>query len=122
MIVDEATRRRIASLFQWFGWWGSLSLGLWAVHHFDPSEGHFAPQWVGLGYIFLVGVAIAASNARSRMKLSDTISQAFSAGMDAHEQIVRERTGRIIDELHEVAKHTNGTLPDERPKPEDAKT
>lgn len=110
MNVTEKGRRLIASSLQWLSWWGALGLGFWAVQHYDPSEGKFAPQWVGLGYIFLVGVAIAATNARSRMKLSDTISQAFAAGMEAHGQLIEKRTDKILNEIHPKGNGTNDRL------------
>jgi hypothetical protein len=73
--------RLLVILGAWGGWAGSLALGIWSVIEYDPNHGHFAPQWVGLAFIFLVGVAIAASSARARHKLSDQIVQAFRIGL-----------------------------------------
>lgn len=115
MMFSETTRRKVASIVQWLGWWGALALGFWAVQHYNPAEGHFAPQWVSLGYIFLVGVAIAASNARSRMKLSDTIAKAFAAGMEAHESLIKSRTDKILNEIHPKGNGVNDRL-----KPQDS--
>lgn len=77
----EKLRRALAVVGMWGGWLGSAGLGLWSVIDYDPNHGDFAPDWVGLLFIFLIGVAIAASSARARHKLSDTIIEAFRIGL-----------------------------------------
>lgn len=110
----EAFRRMLAAGLVMGGWFGSLSLGVWAVVSFDPNEGKFAPQWVGLGYIFLIGVAVAASTARSRMRMTDTIVSAFKTGQkiadDRWEMIIRTTTShpdKLTRELEQLDEGDN---------------
>lgn len=84
--MSESARRFIASAFQLGGWLGALGLGLWAVFSFDPSKGEFAPQWVSLGYIGLIGVGLAGTAARSRMRMTDTIIAAMKMGFRISEE------------------------------------
>lgn len=108
--------RRAAALFLVFGGWcGSMLLGLWAVIEFNPSKGEFAPQWVGFGYIALIGVAVAASTARSRMRMTDTIVGAFATGQkladDRWEMIIRSQTShpdRLTRELERIEAEQEG--------------
>jgi hypothetical protein len=79
--IPEGLRRALASVIQWGGWLGTLGLFLWATFKYDPTEGRFAPQWVGFAFIFLIGLAIAGTTARSRMRLTDAIIHAFRTGM-----------------------------------------
>jgi hypothetical protein len=79
----EPARRVMASVCQWGGWLSTVGFGLYAVVEFDPNHGHFAPQWVTFVWIFSMGVAIAGTLVRSRMRLTKTILSAFSAGQAA---------------------------------------
>lgn len=79
--MDERKLRILAIIGAWGGWLGSMGIGIWSEVAYDPNHGHFAPQWVGLAFIFLVGVAIAATGARSRHRLSDNIVDAFRIGL-----------------------------------------
>lgn len=81
----ERLRRAAALILMWTGWLGALAVFAYATENFDPNHGNFAPQWVGFAFIGCIGVAIAGSTARSRMRLSDTIVAAFKAGFDASE-------------------------------------
>jgi hypothetical protein len=80
---NVGTGRIVASVAMWGGWFGSAGLGLFAVMNYDPNHLRFAPQWVSLAYIFLVGVAIAGTSVVSRLKLAQTIRDAFEAGFQA---------------------------------------
>lgn len=82
--MRDRFRLRVAVAYaaMWGGWLGSAALGLWSILEYDPNHGHFAPQWVGLVFIFLIGVAIAGSAASSRYKMADTIVGAFKAGLE----------------------------------------
>jgi hypothetical protein len=82
--------RRVAIIVAvWGSWSGSMALGIWSVVDYDPNHGDFAPQWVGLAFIFLIGVAIAATSARARQKLSDQIVAAFKIGLDNGQELRR---------------------------------
>lgn len=76
----ESVRRVGASVLQWGGWGGAVALLIWATVNYNPSTGHFAPQWVSLTFILLIGFAIAGTTARARMRLSDTIIAAMKMG------------------------------------------
>jgi hypothetical protein len=78
--IPESVRRPLASIFQWGGWLGSLAICIWATVEYNPAKGQFAPQWVGFLFIALIGVAMAGTTARSRMRLTDAIVHAFRAG------------------------------------------
>lgn len=104
MFANETLRRRVSGLLQILGWWGSLGLGLWAAFSFNPAKGHFAPQWVGFGYIGLLGIAIAATHVRSRMRLQAAILKAFETGMRAQQMLFEEHAKQIntnIDNSHQ---------------------
>jgi hypothetical protein len=81
--VPEAVRRTIASVLQWGGWGGALFMIIYSALNYDPSRHELPPSWYGLTTIFLVGVAIAGTTVRSRMRITDTIVRAFEAGYDA---------------------------------------
>lgn len=81
-------RRAGANVAMWGGWAGSIGLGTWSIIAFNPERGDFAPQWVGLAFILLIGVAIAGSASAARYRMAQTIVDAFRAGL----------TGRNIDE------------------------
>lgn len=107
MDVPEPIRRLSASVFQWGGWMGALGVFVFASVSYDPAHGKFAPQWVGLTFIGLMGLAIAGSVARSRMRLSDTIVDALRAGMlserarEKREREARDAEGTLIRRYNE---------------------
>lgn len=105
---EEAFRNGAALFLVIAGWLGSAILGLWAVFAYDPSAGEFAPQWVGLGYIFLIGVAVAASTARSRARMTETVIAAFKAGQaiadDRWEATLRAQAGDEGAAMKELTK------------------
>lgn len=103
--VPERTRRAVASALQWGGWGGSLFLLIWGTINYDPAEGKFAPAWLSLGFIFLIGVAIAGTTARSRMRITDTIVQAFEAGYDASED---RRAQDVLRQARQVRHDKDG--------------
>lgn len=89
----EPTRRLVAVLLQWGGWLSTIGFGLYTVVAYDPNHGNFAPQWVTFVWIFSMGVAIAGTLVRSRMRLTSTILSAFKAGQisaDAQRDSERE--------------------------------
>lgn len=100
--IPEIVRRPLAFAFQWGGWLGCLGLGFWATITYDPNKGQFAPPWVGYLFIGLIGIAMAGTTARSRMRLTDAIIHAFQAGRltasedfgDAQEEDQRDTTAR----------------------------
>lgn len=76
----EPLRRIVAAVFQWGGWITCIGVFVYATSQFDPNHGNFAPQWVSFTFIFSIGVAIAGTLVRSRMRLTQTILSAFRAG------------------------------------------
>jgi hypothetical protein len=60
---------------------------VWAVANFDPQEHRFAPQWVVLSIILLMGGAIAAGAALGRMHSVRTLTKVFNAGVFVGEEI-----------------------------------
>ena len=102
-VIPENVRRVLASILQWGGWLGCLALFFWATNTYNPNKGHFAPQWVGFAFIFSLGVAIAGTTARSRMRITDTIVSAFKVGMSTAEEqraAMVEQLQHIGDEAH----------------------
>lgn len=99
-IIPEKVRRPLAFIFQWGGWLGSMGLGIWSIVEYDPTKGEITPPWVGLTFIFLLGIAIAGTGARSRMRLTDAIVHAFRTG-----QLVARNGGR--EEQSEFNKNWN---------------
>lgn len=93
----ESVRRAITGTLAWGGWLATILLGLWSSLHYNPAQGEFAPQWVGLSFILSVGVAIAAGAARGRHKLTDTVLAAFAAGVEA----ARLRQDEMEDRIKE---------------------
>lgn len=78
-IDTEPIRRVLAGVAQWGGWAASVGLLVYSIQ-FHPEKGDFAPQWVGLTFVMCIGVAIAGTLVRSRMRLTNTIMAAFRAG------------------------------------------
>lgn len=89
-IEPERVRRALAFAFMWAGWLGALTIFAYATATYDPNHGNFAPQWVGFSFIFCIGVAIAGSTARARMRLADSIVAAFRAGFEASDNRPKE--------------------------------
>lgn len=87
-----ALRRAVANIAMWGGWAGAIALGVWSITSYNPEQGQFAPQWVGLTFILLIGIAIAGTSVTSRIKLSRTIVDAFKAGFEsARQQLAEDR-------------------------------
>lgn len=82
-IVPERLRRLTAQLAQWGGWVGAFSMYFWSITQYNPSEGKFAPQWVGSTFIICLFIGIVGTMVRSRMRLTHTILAAFQAGVEA---------------------------------------
>lgn len=97
--IPEGIRRALASVFQWGGWLGCTGIYFWATNTYNPNEGKFAPQWVGFTFIFLIGVAIAGTTARSRMRNTDTIISALQAGMRVSENRWRQLMERESNQI-----------------------
>lgn len=103
--ADGPARRRTALVLMWGGWMSAIGFGSWAALSFDPEHGHFAPTWVNLVFIFSIGVAIASGSAVSRIKLAQTIVEAFKAGFQAstmhHAQGVAQE--ELLKQRHKTA-------------------
>lgn len=97
----EPIRRVGASLLQWGGWAASIGLGIYSIQ-FHPEKGEFAPQWVGLAFVFAIGLAITGSLVRSRMRLSHTILSAFKAGRSAQRDETGERVNEVVKRQDEI--------------------
>lgn len=75
--IDEVSRRRTALILSVGGWCTAFVLVVLDTAGILPRTS------VGVVIVFIIGVAIAASQARSRMLLADTIVKTFQAGTDA---------------------------------------
>ena len=89
---NETVRRAVTAVLAWGSWLGALAIFAWSVGAYDRGE---APQWVGLAFVALIGVGVAAGNARAKQALSDTILAAFHAGMAVQEI----RTAELREEM-----------------------
>lgn len=81
--MDRA-RKVLAIVCMWGGWLGSMAIGVWSAVAYDVQKGHVAPTWMGLAFVFLIGVGVAASNARARQRLSDQFVETFRIGLMAN--------------------------------------
>lgn len=87
----ELARRFTAATLQWGGWSTCIGVFVYGATQFDPNHGVFAPQWVSFTFIFSMGVAIAGTLVRSRMRLTQTIIGVFQAGQQSErDRAVRE--------------------------------
>ena len=75
----QETRHRAALLIAWGSWTGAALLTAAAVF------GVLARPY-GVAVVFLIGTAIAAGTALSRMRLAQTMAEVFRAGMLAATQ------------------------------------
>lgn len=80
--ISEEHRRFFALVFAHVGWWGSFVLLCIIISMGGSKPAGKAPPWLGLIFILLMGVGIAAGSALSRMRLSRTIVTAFERGYD----------------------------------------
>lgn len=103
----EPIRRMSAATLQWAGWLTCVGLGTWSIVAFDPNHGHFAPQWLGLTFIFALGVAIAASVVRSRMRMTKAILGAFKAGQESAAQCSERHVNSALDQLDRRISHNS---------------
>lgn len=99
----EPARRGTAIVLQWGGWLTTIGVFIYATLEFDPNHGNFAPQWVPFAFILSMGIAIAGTLVRSRMRLTDTIMNAFKAGARIRaeqeaNQAARESSASIREE------------------------
>lgn len=95
----EPARRIVAAVLQWGGWATCVGVFVYATVDFDPNHGDFAPQWVGFAFILSMGVGIAASIVRSRMRLTKAVITAFTAGLAAQKEATDQRVERIVRRL-----------------------
>jgi hypothetical protein len=95
--MNETVRRVILWIVSLGGWSWAIGAATWAVLEFDPSEGHFAPQWLSLSVFLSMGFAIAAGVTIGRLNSVRTLSDIFRAGT-LSERI--ERNTKMIDELY----------------------
>jgi len=89
----ESVRRVGADVLQWGGWGGAVFLLVWGTMNYDPSKGEFAPQWVSFTFILCIGLAIAGTTVKARMRLSDTIIAAMKMGFQISEDSRKEDDG-----------------------------
>ena len=90
----EPIRRGTAVFLQWGGWLCTIGVFIYATLEFDPNHGDFAPQWVPFAFILSMGIAIAGTLVRSRMRLTDTIIKAFRAGAKSERERARDENER----------------------------
>lgn len=107
----ESIARAVTSVLAWGSWLAVGGLFAYATFQFNPAEGKFAPQWVGFAFIGLIGVAIAAGAARGRHKLSDTITDAFRAGLIAQEVRAEEIKDAINNNPPQDVPETDESAP-----------
>lgn len=115
--ISERARRRWATALMHTGWWGGFACATLRTLKVLPDQ-------VVVVTLFLVGVAVAASTARSRMRLSDTITQVFQTGLTTAVAlqanavtnacvVETDLEGRIIAVEHpEIIGWHNGDLPE----------
>lgn len=92
--LSENTRRRVAATLAHGGWWGALLLTGMHVSTLGPDT----PRSFGVVIVLFIGVAIAASLARSRMRLTDTITAVFQTGLEVSRQDVRALRDEVREE------------------------
>jgi hypothetical protein len=98
----EPLRRIVATVLQWGGWLTNIALFVYATLEFDPNHGHFAPQWVGFGFIFSMGVGVAATLVKSRMRLSRSILGAFKEGRKSSRDDTDQRVAEVVKRQDEL--------------------
>lgn len=100
MNIPEGVRRVVASVAQVGGWLAAMGVGTFATINYDPASHQLAPQWVSMTFIACVGIALAGTAARSRMRLGDTLEQVLRLGNETSAQNRQriENVERRIDE------------------------
>lgn len=98
---SESFRRAGALFFQWAGWGYAFGVFFFATFNYDPNHGDFAPQWVGFTFIGSLCVGIAGTLVRSRMRLTDTIVTAFTAGAAAAHTVQAEHAA-IVKRIEDI--------------------
>jgi hypothetical protein len=79
----EEKRRILVLSLAVAAWLGSFGMAIWGALEFDPSAGHFAPQWYTAVVIILIGMAVATGAALGRIRSVDTLTRIFEAGIMA---------------------------------------
>lgn len=101
--LPESFRRTFSLCLMWGGWTYAAFIFTWGILEYNPSQGHFAPQWVSFSFTASLVLAIAGTLVRSRMRLQDTVIAAFQIGMAAataaHNEIDR-RVSEIEENGH----------------------
>jgi hypothetical protein len=77
------------------GWWGALIMTL-----FDTLG--YLPRAAGVLIVMFIGIAIAAGQARSRMRLTDVIVGVFQVGIGTGSQRVPPRDDAAVPEKEPV--------------------
>ena len=90
-LVPETVRRVGAILAQWGGWTGAVAVYLFSVTQYSRMQDR--PQWIGSTFLILLFIAIVGTLVRSRMRLTQTIIEAFKAGVEV-QRIRDERKER----------------------------
>lgn len=73
-MITEGVRRTGARIVAHVSWWGAFAVTVLRVMELIPVT-------LGVIVVLLIGTGTAASLALSRMRLADTITTAFEAGM-----------------------------------------
>lgn len=81
--MNETVKRVALWVVALGGWGWAVGAATWAVIEFDPSKGHFAPQWLSLSVFLSMGFAIAAGVSIGRIHSVRTLTAIFQAGMMA---------------------------------------
>ena len=84
--MTEQQRRAAATWLTYIGWWGAFILLLIDEIAVNADPNSRVARGMGILIVLLIGVAIAAGAARGRMRLTDTITSVFEAGMNIAEE------------------------------------
>jgi len=84
--MTEQQRRAAATWLTYIGWWGAFVLLLIDEIAVNADPNSRVARGMGILIVLLIGVAIAAGAARGRMRLTDTITSVFEAGLNAVEE------------------------------------
>lgn len=95
-LVPEHIRRFTAAAAQWGGWLAAFTIYIYSITTYNPSQGNFAPQWVGSTFLICLFIGIAGTMVRSRMRLSQTILESFRAGVEI-QRLRDEKNGKDND-------------------------
>ena len=93
--IGEECRHRLALVLVWVGWLGALACVIFRITEENIND----QPWVGVLAVLLIGIAIAASAALGRMRLQDTMSRVFAAGLHAQDKRDEDIAKAVKDTL-----------------------